>query len=163
MKYPKILMGATAGALALSFALVGCGATQQQPATTTAATTSAPATSTAAPATTAAAPQTQTQSQTTSAPQTQTQTQTQTTAAPQTQTNTMTTQSSYIGEDRAKETAVNNAGFAVDDVTNLKCELDTDDGTVHYDVEFKKDGNEYDYDINATTGDIMSNKVEVDD
>ena len=161
MKYPMILMGATAGALALSFALVGCGATQQQPATTTAATTSAPATTTAAPATTTAAPQTQTQSQTTSAPQTQTQT--QTTAAPQTQTNTMTTQSSYIGEDRAKEIAVNNAGFAVGDVTALKCELDTDDGTVHYDVEFKKDGNEYDYDINATTGDIMSNKVEVDD
>ena len=161
MKYPKILMGATAGALALSFALVGCSATQQQPATTTAATTSAPATTTAAPATTTAAPQTQTQSQTTSAPQTQTQT--QTTATPQTQTNTMTTQSSYIGEDRAKETAVNNAGFAVDDVTNLKCELDTDDGTVHYDVEFKKDGMEYDYDINATTGDIMSSKSEVDD
>lgn len=149
MKYSKILMGATAGALALSFALVGCGATQQQPATTTAATTSAPATTTAAPATTTSAPQTQTQ--------------TQTTAAPQTQTNTMTTQSSYIGEDRAKEIAVNNAGFAVGDVTALKSELDTDDGTVHYDVEFKKDGNEYDYDINATTGDIMSNKVEVDD
>lgn len=147
MKYPKILMGATAGALALSFALVGCGATQQQPATTTAATTSAPATTTAAPATTTAAPQTQSQ----------------TTSAPQTQTNTMTTQSSYIGEDRAKEIAVNNAGFAVGDVTALKCELDTDDGTVHYDVEFKKDGNEYDYDINATTGDIMSSKDEVDD
>lgn len=159
MKYPKIMMGAAAGALALSFALVGCGANQQQPATTTAATTSAPATTTAAPATTAATPQAQTQSQTTAAPQTQS----QTTATPQTQTNTTTTQSSYIGEDRAKEIAVTNAGFAVADVTNLKCELDTDDGTVHYDVEFKKDGNEYDYDINATTGEIMSNKAEVDD
>lgn len=84
--------------------------------------------------------------------QTQTQTQTQTQAAP-----------AYIGEDAAKNAALNHAGFAAGDVSELKAELDTDDGTVHYDVEFKQGGKEYDYDINATTGEIMKAESKVDD
>ena len=76
-----------------------------------------------------------------------------------------TTQNSnnYIGEDAAKEIALTHAGVAAADCTELKVELDTDDAVVHYDVDFKAGGMEYDYDIDSTTGDILQSNSEVDD
>ena len=41
--------------------------------------------------------------------------------------------------------------------------LDTDDGIIHYDVDFKAGGMEYDYDINPESGAIMKAESEVDD
>ena len=38
-----------------------------------------------------------------------------------------------------------------------------DDAVVHYDVDFKSDGMEYDVDVNATTGETINFKSEVDD
>ena len=69
---------------------------------------------------------------------------------------------SYIGEDAAKDIALKDAGFTAGDVTELKCELDFD-AVVHYDVDFKQGGKEYDYDIDATTGAILQSRSEVDD
>lgn len=69
----------------------------------------------------------------------------------------------YIGDDAAKAIALKDAGLAEADVTELKAELDLDDAVVHYDVDFKAGGLEYDYDIDATTGDILTSKSEVDD
>ena len=93
------------------------------------------------------------------------QTNTQSTTQTPTQTPAQTTpaQPTYIGEDAAKKAALSHAGLDESAVTSLKVELDTDDGTVHYDVDFKQGGMEYDYDINATTGEIMKSKSEVDD
>ncbi len=154
-------------AVAAALVLGGCAGAQQNtaqtPATTQAATTQAPATTQATPQTTQAKPQTtQTTSQTTqTTPQTTQQTTTQTT----TQSTPAPTggQVTYIGDEAAKQAALSHAGFAASDVTELECELDTDDGTVHYDVDFKQGGMEYDYDIDATTGAVISNKAEVDD
>lgn len=49
------------------------------------------------------------------------------------------------------------------DTYELKVELDLDGAVVHYDVDFKAGGMEYDYDIDATTGEIIYFTSEVDD
>ena len=61
--------------------------------------------------------------------------------------------SSYIGIDKAKKTALNHAG--VSDATFKKAKLDRDDGKTVYDIEFYKDGIEYEYEIDALTGKIL--------
>ena len=78
-------------------------------------------------------------------------------------TNATNTASTYIGEEAAKTAALAHAGFAAGDVTELTAHLDTDDATVHYDVDFKNGGKEYDYDIDAATGNVLNYKTEVDD
>ena len=67
-------------------------------------------------------------------------------------------QKAYIGEDKAKEIALNHAN--VTNITNYKIELDFDDVMV-YEIEFKANNKEYDYEINATSGDII--EYEIDD
>ena len=65
-----------------------------------------------------------------------------------------------IGIDAAKKIALENAGAAETDVQKLKCELDTENGVQIYEVEFKKGGVEYDYDIDAKTGSIIKSEKE---
>ena len=48
-------------------------------------------------------------------------------------------------------------------MVDLDAELDLDDATVHYDVDFNVGGMEYDYDIDATTGEVLYSNSEVDD
>ena len=67
-------------------------------------------------------------------------------------------QKAYIGEEKAKEIALNHAN--VTNITNYKIELDFDDVMV-YEIEFKANNKEYDYEINATTGEII--QYEIDD
>ena len=67
-----------------------------------------------------------------------------------------TQSSSYIGEAKAKEVALNHAGLTSSAVTFVRANLDWDDGRAEYEVEFYADGKEYDYDIDAVTGDIRS-------
>lgn len=62
----------------------------------------------------------------------------------------------YIGEARAKEIALDHAGISSSAVTFVHVELDWDDGRPEYEVEFYAGGKEYDYDIDARTGDIRS-------
>lgn len=66
------------------------------------------------------------------------------------------TTSSYIGEAKAKEIALSHAGVNASDVTFARCNLDYDDGIAEYEVEFYSGNKEYDYDIHATTGAILS-------
>ncbi len=62
-----------------------------------------------------------------------------------------------ITADRAKEIALENAGVKEDQVAYIGAELDYDDGKQVYDVEFfTADYKEYDYEINATTGEVIS-------
>ena len=62
----------------------------------------------------------------------------------------------YIGKARAKEIALDHAGLTYSDVSFVRVELDWDDGRPEYEVEFYAGGKEYDYDIDARTGDIRS-------
>ena len=77
-------------------------------------------------------------------------------------TNTSTPQTSNQGstgitEERAKEIALEDAGLSSSQVTFIKSKLDYDDGRQVYDVEFyTSDYKEYDYEIDASTGKIVS-------
>ncbi len=65
--------------------------------------------------------------------------------------------SGTITEDQARQIALDHAGLSASQVTFLKSSLDYDDGRQVYDVEFySSDYTEYDYEIDATTGDILS-------
>ncbi len=73
------------------------------------------------------------------------------------------TSDTAIGADRAKEIAFAHANVQEADVTGLKVELDRDDGVLHYDVDFDCNGYEYDYEIDATSGEIRKQNREWDD
>lgn len=62
-----------------------------------------------------------------------------------------------VTEEQARETAMSHAGLTADQVTFVRSELDRDDGRLMYDVEFyTSDYKEYDYEIDAATGEILS-------
>ena len=66
-------------------------------------------------------------------------------------------QAAAVTEEQARETALSHAGFTADQVTFVRSELDRDDGRLMYDVEFyTSDYKEYDYEIDAATGEILS-------
>ena len=81
------------------------------------------------------------------------------TAGAQTGTQTAGGQSngSVIGEEAAKTAALTHAGLVETDVTFLRSYLEWDDGRQVYDVEFyTADYQEYDYEIDALTGAVLS-------
>ena len=68
---------------------------------------------------------------------------------------------SVISVDRAKQIALSHAGVSGASFTKVK--LDKDDGVRVYEIEFKVGNVEYDYDIDATSGAILSSSSEIDD
>ena len=62
----------------------------------------------------------------------------------------------YIGQEKAKSIALTHAGVKESDTAYIICKLDNDDGFMEYDVEFYVGNMEYDYEINAKTGDVLS-------
>ncbi len=62
----------------------------------------------------------------------------------------------YIGEAKAKSIALNHAGLSSSQVNFVMAKLDRDDGRWVYDVEFYTDNREYDYEIDAVSGKILS-------
>lgn len=74
---------------------------------------------------------------------------------------------SLIGEDEAKRIALEDAGISESNTSSLTVELDEDDGAVVYDVEFlvisdQSAVKEYDYEIDAATGEIRSQDHEAE-
>lgn len=68
----------------------------------------------------------------------------------------------YIGAEKAKQVALEHAGVQEASVTEMEIKLDYDDGIMIYEVEFKSDGFEYEYEINAKTGTIVKFEKESD-
>ena len=68
---------------------------------------------------------------------------------------------SYIGKDAALSAALKAAGLTKDQVKNIEVKLDNDDGVMVYEVEFDRGYDEYDYDINAKTGAVVSYDNEI--
>lgn len=68
-----------------------------------------------------------------------------------------------IDAEKAKEIALNHAGIAAADAAFLKAELDYDDGTPAYDIEFRNGLMEYEYEINAETGAILKAEKDIDE
>lgn len=75
---------------------------------------------------------------------------------------TDTTPTKELTKAQAQEIALKHAGFTADQVWGLSAEMDRDGGTVHYDVEFEKDGYDYDYEIDVTSGKILKSEKERD-
>lgn len=69
----------------------------------------------------------------------------------------------YLGVDRAKSIAVAHAGLALSDAVFQKAKLENDDGRAEYEIEFYKDGVEYEYTIDAVSGDVLEYDAEYDD
>lgn len=69
----------------------------------------------------------------------------------------------YIGEEKAKEAAFAHAGVAAGDVIYYEMDMDVEKGVMVYEIDFKCGGYEYEYDVNARTGDIVKNKKEIDE
>lgn len=63
---------------------------------------------------------------------------------------------SYIGEDKAMTIALEHSNYTQQDLVFSYVKLDFDDGVWNYDVEFYADNREYDYEIDAITGAILS-------
>lgn len=68
----------------------------------------------------------------------------------------------YITVERAKQIALNNAGVKEANAVFLRANLDWDDGRMQYEVEFYSGNTEYDYDIDAVTGAILSSDRELE-
>jgi len=69
----------------------------------------------------------------------------------------------YIGTSAAKSAALSHAGVSSGDARSVQVELDRDDGRVVYEVEFKADKYEYDYEIDAVTGKVLKSEKDRDD
>ena len=68
-----------------------------------------------------------------------------------------------IGHAKAKSIALNHAGVSVNKAYDMEIELDDEDGTLVYEVEFKSGNMEYSYEINAATGAVLKHEAELDD
>lgn len=149
----KVIALVAAAALASCLALAGCGGTQAASSNTASASTTSESAAASDTATSASAAATSTAAASES------------TAAANTAatSSAASTADSYIGDQAAIDIALTDAGFSVSDVTELKAELDLDDAVVHYDIDFKQGGWEYDYDIDAVSGAILSANSEIDD
>ena len=68
----------------------------------------------------------------------------------------------YIGVERAKEIALNHANLNETDVEFAKTKLENDDGRVEYEIEFYFGRTEYEYTIDAVSGNIIEYDVDYD-
>lgn len=67
-----------------------------------------------------------------------------------------------ISADKAKKIALGDAKLAEKDVTFVKVELEFEDNRLVYDVEFYSGNIEYDYDIDAVSGAIVSSDRDIE-
>lgn len=70
---------------------------------------------------------------------------------------------SEITEDQAKQIAFDHAQVKEEDLTNLKVKKDFDDGVSIYEVDFQAANKQYEYDIKAADGQILTTDFEIDD
>ena len=68
-----------------------------------------------------------------------------------------------ITEAEAKQIALDHAGVSESETERMRVKLGRDDGVQEYEVNFYVGNREYDYDINAATGEIRSHDSEIDD
>ena len=75
---------------------------------------------------------------------------------------TTTSSSGDIGAEKAKQIALEHAGLSASKVSFIKTEADYDDGRKVYDIEFYSGNKEYDYEILASNGTIVSVDYDVE-
>lgn len=67
---------------------------------------------------------------------------------------------SDIGEAKAKEIALQDAGVSESDISRFQSSKDRDDGKTLYEIQFASDDTEYEYEINAKDGEILNYSTE---
>ncbi len=70
---------------------------------------------------------------------------------------------SDIGLEQAKAIALSHAGCTSQEVQFSKAKFEKEHGSIFYEIEFYKDGMEYEYTIHAVTGEILEFETEMDD
>lgn len=68
-----------------------------------------------------------------------------------------------ITEEEAKNAALADAGYKENQVSGMRIKLDREDGRWVYEIEFYVQAEEYDYEIDAATGAILSRDYDIDD
>ena len=61
----------------------------------------------------------------------------------------------YIGSEKAKSIALKHAGLSASEIAQFEWEMDFEHGVMVYDIEFTCGGYEYDYEINARSGEVI--------
>lgn len=69
---------------------------------------------------------------------------------------------SIISEEEARSIALTDAQVEAEAVTNIRIKCTVDDGRQVYDVEFYVTNQEYDYEIDAVTGEITEKDMEIE-
>lgn len=70
---------------------------------------------------------------------------------------------SYITKDNAKNIALTDAGINDSSIRDYEIELDYEYGKMIYEISFDYNGKEFEYEIDAITGDILNNETDIDD
>lgn len=70
---------------------------------------------------------------------------------------------SVISEEEARNIALQDAGLTENEVSGIRIKLETDHGVSEYEVDFYADNKEYDYDIDAVSGEIRSKDMDIDE
>lgn len=73
-----------------------------------------------------------------------------------------TNQTSYISTEEAKNTALEHAGLTGTEVVWGTARLDREDGRTVYDIEFWLGSSEYDYELDACTGEILAYDFDIE-
>lgn len=71
--------------------------------------------------------------------------------------------SNFIGEEKAKQIALEKAGIGSDGVVFERIELDRDNGVWQYELDFRQGRYEYDADIKADDGSVINFETDFDD
>ena len=69
----------------------------------------------------------------------------------------------YIGKEAAREAAFKAAGITAAEAWDVHVDLEREAGRIYYDVEFEHNGMEYDYYVEAKTGEILASNSEPKD
>ncbi len=69
----------------------------------------------------------------------------------------------FIGEEKAKQIALERAGVSPDDAVFERIELDRDNGMWQYKIDFRNGRTEYDVDVNAENGNVIVFETDYDD
>ncbi len=76
------------------------------------------------------------------------------------QSTVVASQGQYVGRDKAKQVALAHAGIGEAEAKAYNCEMDYENGKMLYEIEFIAGGYEYDYDIDAVSGDVAKAEKE---
>ena len=74
--------------------------------------------------------------------------------------NTAPASAALLSAEEARDIALKHAGVTSSDIRSWDCELDEEHGRMVYDVEFQTGNAEYDYEIDAVSGEILQSNAE---